>query len=62
MLFCRGLLFASLDSPSPEMQQLLGALHGNQAKTNRFFETMAGTVSIPEFFAPDHIVQVVCQE
>ena len=50
---------ASLDPPSPEMQQLLGALHGNQAETNRFFGTLAGTVSIPEFFAPEHIKQVI---
>lgn len=39
---------ASLNLPSPQMQQLLGTLHGNQAGT------MAGTVSIPEFFAPEH--------
>jgi flavin-dependent dehydrogenase len=50
---------ASLDPPSPGMQQLLDALRGNQAETNRFFGTMAGTVLIPEFFAPEHIEQVI---
>ncbi len=50
---------ASLDPPSPEMQQLLDALRGNQAETNRFFGTMAGTVLIPQFFAPEHIEQVI---
>ncbi len=44
--------FASLTPPSPEMQQLLSALRGNQAETNRFFGTLAGTIPIPEFFAP----------
>jgi flavin-dependent dehydrogenase len=47
--------FASLTPPSPEMQQLLSALRGNQAETNRFFGALAGTVPIPEFFAPVHI-------
>jgi len=50
---------ASLDPPSPEMQRFLGALRGNQAETNRFFGTMAGTVPIPEVFAPEHIEQVM---
>jgi hypothetical protein len=50
---------ASLDPPSPKMQQLLGALRGNQAETKRFLGTMAGTVPIPEFFAPEHIEQVI---
>jgi hypothetical protein len=50
---------ASLDPPSSEMQRLLGALHGNQAETNRFFGALAGTVPIPEFFAPEHIEQVI---
>jgi flavin-dependent dehydrogenase len=42
---------ASLDPPSPQMQQLLGALCGNQDETNRFFGTLAGTVPHTEFFA-----------
>ncbi len=50
---------ASLDPPSPEMQHLLGALLGNQAEANRFFGTLAGTFPILEFYAPEHIEQVI---
>jgi len=46
---------ASLQPPPPEMQQLMGALIHNQEQANRFLGTMAGTVPIPEFFAPEHI-------
>jgi 2-polyprenyl-6-methoxyphenol hydroxylase-like FAD-dependent oxidoreductase len=46
---------ASLQPPPPEMQQLMGALIHNQEQTNRFLGTMAGTVPIPEFFAPEHL-------
>jgi flavin-dependent dehydrogenase len=52
---------ASLDPPSPEMYQFLGALRGNQAETNRFFGIMAGTVPVPEFFMPEHIEQVLAR-
>jgi 2-polyprenyl-6-methoxyphenol hydroxylase-like FAD-dependent oxidoreductase len=41
---------ASFDPPSPEMQQLLVALRGNQAETNRFFGVLQGTVPVSEFF------------
>jgi hypothetical protein len=34
-------------------------LRGNQAETNRFFGTLAGTVPIPEFFAPAHIGRIL---
>jgi flavin-dependent dehydrogenase len=42
---------ASLDPPSPEMQQLLCALCGNQAEMNRFFGVLQGTVPVSEFFS-----------
>src|SRR6185369_3285027 len=45
--------------PSPEMQQLLAALRGNQAETNRFLGTWAGTVPVPEFFAPENVQQIL---
>jgi hypothetical protein len=51
--------FASLEPPPPEMQQLFGALCGNQAETNRFLGTLAGTVPIPEFFSPQNIERIV---
>jgi len=49
---------ASLDPPSPEMQQLLGALHGNQAETNGFFGVMQGTVPLAAFYAPEQIMHL----
>ena len=49
------LQLARLEPPSAEMQQLLGALRGNQEQTNRFFGTFAGTVAGSEFFAPENL-------
>ena len=45
--------------PSPARQQLFAALCGNQAETNRFFGTLAGTVPIPEFFAPENVQRII---
>jgi 2-polyprenyl-6-methoxyphenol hydroxylase-like FAD-dependent oxidoreductase len=47
------------EPPSPEMRQLLAALHGNQKETNRFLGVWAGTVSIPDFFAPENIQRIL---
>ncbi|MBI3303773.1 MAG: FAD-dependent monooxygenase [Deltaproteobacteria bacterium] len=49
---------ATLEPPSAEQMQLFAALRGNQAETNRFFGTMVGTVSIPEFFALENIQRI----
>jgi hypothetical protein len=43
------------------MQQLLDALRGNQAQTDRFLGTVVGTVPIPEFFAPENLGQIMAQ-
>ncbi|HYI25370.1 MAG TPA: NAD(P)/FAD-dependent oxidoreductase [Thermomicrobiales bacterium] len=51
--------FAALQPPTPEMQQLFGALRQNQEQTDRFFGTIAGTVPIPEFFAPENLGQII---
>ncbi len=51
--------FAALEPPPLEMQQLFGALCGNQYETNRFFGTIAGTVPIPEFFAPENVARII---
>jgi flavin-dependent dehydrogenase len=51
--------FAALDTPPPQMQQLVTALRGNQAETDRFLGTITGTVSISEFFAPENISRIV---
>ncbi len=49
---------ATLEPPPPEMQQLLGAVHGNQEAMDGFVSVVAGTVSPVEFFSPDNIGQV----
>jgi flavin-dependent dehydrogenase len=50
---------AALEPPPPEMQQLFSALRGNQADIDRFLGTIAGTVSIPEFFSPENMQRIV---
>ncbi len=42
---------ASLAPPPPEMQQLFGAIHGNQPAVDAFVRMNAGALSPPEFFA-----------
>ncbi len=49
--------FATLEPP-PEMQQLLAALRANQHEADQFFGTISGAVSIPEFFAPEHLMAI----
>jgi flavin-dependent dehydrogenase len=49
---------ATLAPPPAEMQQLLGALRGNQKQTNRFFGLFAQTVSVPEFFSPENMQEI----
>ena len=49
---------AALEPPSHETQQLYAALRGNQAAINDFFGTLAGTVAIEEFFAPERQQQL----
>jgi flavin-dependent dehydrogenase len=51
--------FATLEPPAPEMQQLFGALLGNQEETDRFFGTIEGTVPIPEFFSPENVQRIM---
>ncbi|HSF06404.1 MAG TPA: NAD(P)/FAD-dependent oxidoreductase [Methylomirabilota bacterium] len=51
--------WAALAPLPPEMQRLLRALRDNQAEANRFVGTMAGTVSIPEFFSQENQGRVV---
>ncbi len=41
------------------MQQLLAALAGDQAETDRFFGTIAGTVPVSEFFAPNSVERIL---
>jgi flavin-dependent dehydrogenase len=46
---------ATMEAPPPEMQQLLGAVYGNQDAMNMFVSLTAGTVSPVEFFDPENI-------
>jgi flavin-dependent dehydrogenase len=47
------------EPPPPQMQQLLAALCGNQTEINRFLGTWAGTVPVPEFFAPENVQRIL---
>jgi 2-polyprenyl-6-methoxyphenol hydroxylase-like FAD-dependent oxidoreductase len=51
--------FAGLEPPPPEMQQLFAALRQDQEQTNRFFGTIAGTMPIPEFYAPENLGRII---
>jgi 2-polyprenyl-6-methoxyphenol hydroxylase-like FAD-dependent oxidoreductase len=46
---------ATLEPPPPEMQQLFGAVHGNQKVMDEFARMNAGTISPAEFFAPENV-------
>ena len=49
---------AGLEPPTVEMQELFGALRYDEVERSRFFGTIAGTVPIPEFFAPDNMARI----
>ena len=46
---------ATLEPPPPELQQILQAVHGNQAAMDGFARLNAGTISPAEFFAPENV-------
>ena len=50
---------STLEQPPVEMQQLFGALAGNQGETDRFLGTLAGTVPIPEYFSPENMQRII---
>ena len=50
---------ATLEPPPPEMQELLGAIAGNQPAMDAFVSVNAGTMSPPEFFDPAHLDRVL---
>ena len=50
---------ATLEAPPAEMQQLLGAVYGNQDAMDSFASITAGTVSPIEFFDPQNIGQIM---
>jgi 2-polyprenyl-6-methoxyphenol hydroxylase-like FAD-dependent oxidoreductase len=55
--------FAQLDQPPPpDMQQLLGAVAGNQRAMDDFVSMQAGTLPIPEFFSPDNVGRIFAEK
>ncbi len=53
--------FAQLQPPPPEMQQLLGAMHGNQEAMDGFVSVQAATLPAPEFFAPENVGRIMSE-
>ena len=53
--------FAKIEPPPPEMQQLIGAMQGNQEAMDDFVSVMAGTLPAPEFFAPENAGRIMAQ-
>jgi 2-polyprenyl-6-methoxyphenol hydroxylase-like FAD-dependent oxidoreductase len=49
---------ATLEPPPPEMQQLLGAVHGNQAAMDGFARVNAGVTSPAEFFSEENVGRI----
>ena len=53
--------FAQLQPPPPEIQQLLGAMSGNQEAMDEFVSVQAATLPAPEFFAPENVGRIMAQ-
>jgi 2-polyprenyl-6-methoxyphenol hydroxylase-like FAD-dependent oxidoreductase len=51
--------FAQLQPPPPELQQLIGAMHGNQEAMDAFVSVQAATLPAPEFFAPENVGRIM---
>jgi flavin-dependent dehydrogenase len=51
--------FASMEPPPPEMQQLIGAMQGNQEAQDGFISVQANTLPAPEFFAPESVGKIM---
>ncbi len=49
---------ARLAPPPPEMAALIGALANNPQGTRDFLGLMAGTVAVPDFFAPANLARI----
>ena len=51
--------FAQLRPPPPELQQLIGAMRGNQTAMDGFVSVQAATLPAPAFFAPGNVAQIM---
>jgi 2-polyprenyl-6-methoxyphenol hydroxylase-like FAD-dependent oxidoreductase len=52
---------ATLEPPPPELQQLLGAVHGNQDAMDSFTRVIAGVTSPAEFFSEQNVQRIMSQ-
>ena len=50
---------ATLEPPPPPMQQLFGAMRGDQDSTNQFFSALTGGSPLPAFMAPENIGRIM---
>lgn len=50
---------ASFEPPTPEMQQLFGAIRRSQASMDGFAQMAAGTISPARFFSPESIGEIM---
>jgi 2-polyprenyl-6-methoxyphenol hydroxylase-like FAD-dependent oxidoreductase len=50
---------ATLEPPPEPIQQLFGALHGNQEATNQFYSAITGSTPLPEFMAPENLGRIM---
>ena len=51
--------FANVAPPPPEMQELIGAMQGNQDAQDGFISVQAATLPAPEFFAPENVGKIM---
>ena len=52
---------ATLEPPPPDLQQLLGAVHGNQEAMDGFARVIAGVTSPAEFFSEQNVGRIFAQ-
>lgn len=51
--------YATLEPPPPEMQQLFGAVHGNQEAMDGFAQMVSGVSSPAVFFSDDNVARIM---
>jgi 2-polyprenyl-6-methoxyphenol hydroxylase-like FAD-dependent oxidoreductase len=54
-------MLAALEPPPPDLQRLLGAIHGRQDAMDAFARVNAGTISPADFFAPEHVESMMAR-
>ena len=48
----------AMQRPTPEMQQLTKAIHGNKEAMNDFVRIVAGVVSLADFFSEKNVARI----